>query len=110
MLGERLHAKGQDGARRAKKWLEFTTRADARWVNPDEVALPKLTFPWATGNTFSFDRGGILRGGRVNHQEFLAECKLGGGPCVCGNYRTARRRSCVVMRYRPSSPTPHTPK
>jgi hypothetical protein len=74
--GEAIQAKGADGARRAKLWLEGTTRANVPWVNPDPVAIPKLSFDWADGSgSFSFDIGGTLIGGELANQEFLAECK-----------------------------------
>jgi hypothetical protein len=75
MPGEALHQQGADGANRAKLWLESTTRADARWVNPHPVALRRLTFDWCDGSSYSFDLGGILRGDEVDGQEFLAEVK-----------------------------------
>lgn len=75
MAGEELHELGAQGARRAKRWLDRTTRADARWVTPDRVAVPKLTFEWADGSTFSFDLGGLLLGEALDGQEFLAEVK-----------------------------------
>ena len=50
MSGEATHAKGADGARRAKAWLEATTRVNVHWVNPDPVAVEKLTFSWADGS------------------------------------------------------------
>ena len=73
MPGESLHEVGRDGAIRAKRWLEATTRVDVPWVNPDHVA--KLSFPWIGKGTFSFDLGGTLRGGDVHGQEFFAEVK-----------------------------------
>lgn len=74
--GEQAHAKGADGAQRAKRWLEGTTRANVPWVNPDPVSVPKLTFPWVDGSeSFSFDLGGTLISGEVAGQEFLAESK-----------------------------------
>lgn len=76
MTGEELHAMGADGLRRAKLWLEATTRAEVHWLNPDPAAVPKLNFDWETGGSFSFDVGGVLRGGEVDAKEFLAECKL----------------------------------
>lgn len=76
MTGEERHAKGADGALRAKRWLEATTRANVPWVNPDPVAVPKLTFPWLDDSEpFSFDIGGTLIGGEIANQEFLAESK-----------------------------------
>lgn len=71
--GEELHEVGRQGALRAKRWLERTTRVDVTWVNPDAVA--KLTFAWTNNTNFSFDLGGKLRGGTVNGQEFFAEVK-----------------------------------
>jgi hypothetical protein len=44
--GESAQAKGADGARRAKRWLESTTRVNAQWVNPNAAAVPKLQFKW----------------------------------------------------------------
>lgn len=76
MSGEQIQAKGADGARRAKLWLEATTRANVPWVNPHSVAVPKLTFEWVDSGTFSFDIGGTLLGGEVDGQEFLGECKM----------------------------------
>lgn len=92
MAGEQLHEKGADGARRAKIWLDRTTRAEARWVTPDPTAVPKLTFPWANPNSepFSFDLGGLLRGGDVDGQEFLAECK---------NYKDAADQGSLYRAY-----------
>lgn len=75
MSGERQHAKGQEGAQRAKRWLEATTRVNVLWVNPEPMALPKLTFRWLTGGTFSFDLAGVLVGGNQANEEFFAECK-----------------------------------
>jgi hypothetical protein len=75
--GEAAHDKGRDGARRAKRWLEATTRANVPWVNPHPVAKKKLTFSWVdpTAHRFSFDLGGMFIGGEVADQEFLVECK-----------------------------------
>ncbi|QDP80475.1 hypothetical protein FOH10_18920 [Nocardia otitidiscaviarum] len=43
-------------------------------MQPDPAAIPKLTFPKPNGS-FSFDLGGLLRGGEVHNQEFFAEVK-----------------------------------
>ena len=89
--GEELHDKGREGARRAKEWLDATTRADVRWVNPDPVAVPKLTFTWADGIAqFSFDIGGLLLGGDKANQEFLAEVK---------NYQDASDQGTLYDEY-----------
>ncbi len=73
MPGEAAHEAGRDGAIRAKRWLEATTRVDVHWVNPDAVA--KLTFSWQDASSFSFDLGGVLHGGDVDGKEFFAEVK-----------------------------------
>ncbi|WP_189236902.1 hypothetical protein [Planomonospora parontospora] len=73
MTGEETQEAGRIGARRAKKWLEATTRANAPWVNP--VGAAKLKFPWANASTFSFDLGGLFRGEELEGLEFLAESK-----------------------------------
>ncbi|GAB2846175.1 hypothetical protein GCM10022221_51830 [Actinocorallia aurea] len=76
MSGEETQAKGADGARRARNWLDATTRVNVQWVNPEPVAIPKLSFHWENHKEpFSFDLGGILLGGELQGQEFLAECK-----------------------------------
>jgi hypothetical protein len=91
MRGEAAHAKGADGALRAKRWLEATTRANVPWVNPDPVAIPKLTFPWVgEGEPFSFDLGGMLIGGEIANQEFLAESK---------NYENASHQNSMYNEY-----------
>lgn len=78
MAGEELHEQGAQGARRAKEWLDATTRANAMWVVPNTLAVAKLTFAWGdqTGDKFSFDLGGQLLGGDIHGQEFLAESKF----------------------------------
>lgn len=86
--GEQLHERGREGAKRAKTWLEATTRVDVNWINPDGVQ--KLTFHWETGNTFSFDLGGLLRGGDYHRQEFFAEIK---------NYSDAHDQGTLYTEY-----------
>ncbi len=74
--GESAQAKGADGAQRAKRWLESTTRVNAQWVNPNPPAVAKLTFAWPHGGqNFSFDLGGTLKYGEYDGQEFFAESK-----------------------------------
>lgn len=74
--GESLHAKGEDGTKRAKRWLESTTRVNAHWVNPQPEAVPKLEFPWPHGGEkFSFDLLGFLLRGDIDGQMFFAEVK-----------------------------------
>lgn len=75
LQGEAIHEVGREGARRAKRWLEATSRVDACWVNPDRGAREKLTFDWPQGGSFSFDLGGHLRYGDFAGQQFYAEVK-----------------------------------
>lgn len=72
-----MHQKGADGARRAKKWLDATTRVQASWTNEDEVHASRLEFNWPSGQgqPFSFDVGGILSGEEFEGHFFVAECK-----------------------------------
>ena len=98
-MGEVLHEVGREGALRAKRWLERTTRVDVPWVNPDHVA--KLTFAWASGGTFSFDLGGSLRGGELDGQEFFAEVKkysgVGDQPALYDEYLGKCYRAYELM-------------
>lgn len=71
--GEEIHALGADGAQRAKRWLEGTTRVLHVWMNPEDAA--KLTFGWASSGSFSFDLGGSLQGGDLHNKNFYAEVK-----------------------------------
>ncbi|MBN9113568.1 MAG: hypothetical protein J0I34_32910 [Pseudonocardia sp.] len=76
MSGEEAHAKGAEGAQRARTYLELTSRAKVQWINPHPLAVRKLTFTWADDSEpFSFDIGGQLLGEELDGQEFLAECK-----------------------------------
>jgi hypothetical protein len=71
--GEAIQAIGIDGAERAKRWLEGTTRVLHVWTNPEDA--PKLTFSWATKGEFSFDLGGTLQGAELQGKNFYAEVK-----------------------------------
>jgi hypothetical protein len=77
MPGEAMHQKGADGARRAKGWLDATTRTRATWTNEDAIAAGRLTFNWPFDgqNEFSFDVGGILFGEPFDNHAFIAEVK-----------------------------------
>lgn len=95
--GEALHDIGRDGARRAKLWLESTSRVDACWVNPDRGAVEKLTVDWPHGNTsFSFDLGGRLRYGDVEGQLFYAEVKKYANSSDLANHYKAFLAKCYV--------------
>lgn len=71
--GEETHHKGIDGAQRAKRWLEGTTRVVQTWMNPEDAT--KLTFSWATTGEFSFDLGGTFWGDELHNKNFFVECK-----------------------------------
>lgn len=74
--GESLHDKGRDGARRAKRWLEATTRVTKAWLVTDPFIGWRCEFKWPHGGRpFTFDIGGILSGSDYEGTSFLAECK-----------------------------------
>jgi hypothetical protein len=76
MPGEDLHEIGRQGVRRAKKWLDATTRVTSSWTVYDKVPVSRLEFDWAHGGRqFSYDLGGLLHGSEYDNQMFLAECK-----------------------------------
>lgn len=78
--GEAMHQKGAEGARRAKRWLDATTRTRTSWVNEDTVRAGKLEFPWPHGGeSFSFDVGGMLIGQPFDWHNFVAEVKFYSG-------------------------------
>lgn len=60
-VGESLHVIGQDGANRAKVWLEKTGRVDVHFSRYEVGEVPFLTFGKPSGTSFSFDIGGVLR-------------------------------------------------
>lgn len=55
-------------------WLQNTTRVSAIWVNPESANRLKFTWP-GTGQGFSFDIGGLLRGEPFHNDEFFVEVK-----------------------------------
>ena len=74
--GEGAHEKGAVGARRARRWLDSTTRANAISLNPEPSAIDKLTFHWPhDGKPFTFDLGGFLTHGEIHGHLFFAESK-----------------------------------
>lgn len=82
LTGEQIQQLGDQGAQRAKRWLESTCRAEVKWNNPTS-GLKKLQFikagaqpgSIAQGDYFSFDLGGNFLGGDADGQVFLAESK-----------------------------------
>lgn len=100
--GEALHDQGRDGARRAKRWLDATSRVDACWVNPDNGAAQKLTFDWPQGGQFSYDLGGWLRYGNFDGQMFFAEVKKYASSSDLGqHYRDFLAKCYVAYQARP---------
>lgn len=98
-----MHQKGADGARRAKTWLDATTRTRATWTNEDAVAAGRLTFNWpfAGQNEFSFDVGGILFGEPFDNHAFVAEVKNYSGPDLGGDFDDFLAKCYVVARDHP---------
>ena len=95
--GESAQAKGADGARRAKRWLESTTRANAQWVNPDPPAVSKLSFKWPHGGqNFSFDIAGYLRYETYDGQMFFAESKAYAAPGDLATHYSKFLAQCYV--------------
>ncbi|GAA1872309.1 hypothetical protein GCM10009836_61520 [Pseudonocardia ailaonensis] len=74
--GEALHRAGDDGARRARRYLESTTRVKTVWLNTDPYQAGRLTFKWPHDpGTYSFDLGGVFHEGDLDRQHFAAESK-----------------------------------
>ena len=75
-VGEQAQRTGEDGARRARRWLEATTRVGQSWTNEDAVVAGRPEFAWPFGGqSFSFDLGGVLKGDPFQHHLFVAEMK-----------------------------------
>ncbi|MEO3763904.1 hypothetical protein [Streptomyces sp. B8F3] len=77
MPGEEAHLVGAEAVRRAKQWLEGTMRVSQSYPNTEGVWASKLTLCWPHGNRkqFSFDLGGVMRGGEWHGEMFCAEVK-----------------------------------
>ncbi|HUW88242.1 MAG TPA: hypothetical protein VMW30_07715 [Candidatus Paceibacterota bacterium] len=98
IVGEALHAKGADGARRAKRWLEGTSRAEVPWVNPDRGAAEKLAGAWPVDReTFSFDLLGFFRHGDLEGKTFFAEVKNYASGSTLGQQYKEYLAKCYVM-------------
>ena len=75
--GEANHVKGEDGTRRAKLWLESTTRVSTSYTATDDAGPRNLAFTWPGSETaYSYDLGGNFRGSPYAHDAFAAECKM----------------------------------
>ncbi|MFK4149999.1 hypothetical protein [Streptomyces sp. NPDC004065] len=106
MPGEELHEAGADGARRAKEWLEATTRVKAAWTNTDPMWKRRMTFKWPSGKKtpFSLDLGGILCGGEFDNAYFMAECKKYSAPRDQGTAYLSYLAKCyVIMSQQPGA-------
>lgn len=100
--GELLHKLGEAGARRAKVWLDATTRIRASWSVYDGVAVDRLTYPWPFGGRgYSYDLGGILFGGDLDQQSFLVECKKYTNPNQGTHFDKFLAQSYVTLRDHP---------
>lgn len=78
IVGEDAHEAGADGVRRAKRWLEASMRVSTVWTNAgNETVKKRLSYAWpgVRNRTFSFDLGGIMRGGDLEAHQFSAEVK-----------------------------------
>jgi hypothetical protein len=97
--GEALHHKGEDGAQRAKRWLDATTRTRSSWTNKDDVNAGRLTFRWpyAGQNEFSFDLGGMLYGGDFDNHYFVAEVKNYGSDSDLGEHFDKFLAQCYLV-------------
>lgn len=85
--GEANHVKGEDGTRRAKLWLDSTTRVSTSYTNIDDAGPRNLAFKWPHGGqAYSYDLGGTFRGKPYAHDVFAAECKMYDLPRDQGNH------------------------
>lgn len=95
--GEALHRAGEDGARRAKRWLEATTRVKTVWLNTDGRHAGRMTFKWPHDpESYSFDLGGILHLGDFDGDYFVGESKKYGN---ANNNHGAEYRSFLAKCY-----------
>jgi hypothetical protein len=109
MPGEDLHEIGADGARRAKEWLEATTRVKASWTNTDPKWSRRMTFNWPSGKQtqFSLDLGGLLCGGEFDNDIFMAECKKYSTPGDQGTHYLSYLAKCYVIASNPQCYVDH---
>ncbi|MFG1697256.1 hypothetical protein [Nonomuraea sp. NPDC049309] len=76
MAGEDAQLKGILKLRRAKRWLESSTRVAQSWTNEDVGLKEMLEFDWPYWDKpFSFDIGGRFRGDELSGRMFVAEVK-----------------------------------
>lgn len=101
--GELLQKLGEDGARRAKLWLDATTRVMATWSVYDKFGRDRLLYPWpAVDRSYSYDLGGVFFGGDLHQQSFLVECKKYNNPSQGGHFDKFLAQSYVTLRDNPT--------
>jgi hypothetical protein len=99
MPGEINHQIGADGTRRAKAWLDSTTRVESCWTIEDTLSISRLEYGWPHGGqNFSFDLGGVLSGGEFHKTMFVAESKKYSSPADQGEHYDDWLAKCYVMR------------
>ncbi|WP_309130346.1 hypothetical protein [Brevibacterium sp.] len=75
--GDASPMKGEDGVRRAKQWLEATTRVVSSYTIKDPVGANRLSFDWPDNkHSYSYDLGGVLYGEPFHQTHFVAEVKM----------------------------------
>ncbi|MPY59170.1 hypothetical protein [Streptomyces spongiae] len=78
MPGEDAHLVGAEAVERAKTWLEATMRVSQAYTNVSNRSWARrLTLRWPHGDRreFSYDLGGLFRGGEWDGEMFCAEVK-----------------------------------
>jgi len=100
--GELLQKLGEEGARRAKLWLDSTTRVTSTWSVYDQFGVPRLTYPWPEGDrSYSYDIGGLFFGGDLHQQSFLVECKKYSTDNQGGHFDKFLAQSYVTLKDHP---------
>lgn len=100
MPGEDNPRKGDDGARRAKRWLDATTRTRASWTNEEAVNAGRLEWDWPYGgSSFSLDIGGLLIGDPFDYHAFAAEVKNYSGDSLGGHFDDFLAKCFVVAKH-----------
>ena len=99
--GELYQKIGEDGARRAKLWLDSTTRTMSTWSVYDRFGVPRLLYPWPEGGkAYSYDLGGLFYGGDLHQQSFMVECKKYSNDNQGGHFDKFLAQSYVtLMKY-----------
>jgi hypothetical protein len=100
--GELYQKIGEDGARRAKLWLDSTTRVSATWSVYDKHGVARLLYPWPKGGkAYSYDLGGFFFGGELDQQSFMVECKKYSNENQGGHFDKFLAQSYVTLKTYP---------